>query len=149
MMSPEDRIDRGAEADVPALIDSVVGLVGNRFGGAWLGETETGNLTLHVGVVRPTADDESGLKAAAPPGVTVRVVGVRYSERQLEGFERRLRGLIETRPTVNGTGYDVTRNAATISLERTDEQVIREARQIVPEDALRIVLAPGLEGRAV
>jgi hypothetical protein len=132
---------------IPDFVDAAIDLVRERYGGAWL--DSSGDPTLFVAVVDPSPEDVATLTSSTPSGVDVRVVGVRYSEQDLEEFAQRLRGRLLERRSVVAIGLDVATNGVRLSLSEEDYGALTSAHEAVPKDALSVDIGPVLQGRAL
>ena len=119
-----------------------------RFGGSWIDRT-TSPPVIGVAAVDPSQGDVDAILATGQgAGWPVQIVAVRYSQAQLVGLLD-LHGTPLPGDAWVSLGWDVRFNAIRATLRRWDEEAVSWARRRFPNDALMIVVRPGVWVAAV
>ena len=126
-----------------ALVRAARAHLGDRFGGFWI-DREAGRPIPTVAVVNPTVEDVARLQTEAPGG-KVRIVGCRYSERELERFMQTASAVIQRSPraTFLGLGPSPQIGAITVELNAPAPELVEELLGALPADAIVIEVSPG------
>jgi hypothetical protein len=119
----------------------------DRFGGGWIDRTAPSRPVIGVAAVDPSQRDVDAIDAVArEAGWPVEIIAVRYSRAELVGLLERLSKMPRPGDAWVSLGWDARFNAVLIELQRWDEEAVSWARERFPNDALMIVVHPGVVG---
>jgi hypothetical protein len=118
-----------------------------RFGGAWIDRTAPSRPVIGVAAVDLSQRDVDAIDAVAQEtGWPVQIVAVRYSRAELVGLLESLNKTPRPGDAWVSLEWDARFNAILIELRRWDEEAVSWVRERVPNDALMIVVHPGVVG---
>ena len=130
-------VDSAADRNLDSFLIEAEGLLGNRYGDAWIDYEQNGDIVASVGVVGLTAQDTDNLIDIAPVGITVEPVSVQYSEDELDEIAEQIDAVAGDEVSAIATAPEVNKVELVMAPEdRPLCETCMTASWAVPSDAI-------------